>query len=123
MEAIFGLLKNRFGVEFESFFGDFFLAIGGQAVKDEVLWVSVGEEGLVDLVVGKEGFFLGLVFLSHREPDIGVDNASAGGGFVWIGGESYIWGVEVFEKFGGGEAGCRSGDGEGKAEVLGGPHP
>jgi hypothetical protein len=77
VEAVFGLLEDGVGVEFEDFGADFLAAVGGEAVEDDVVGCGVGEEGGVDFEAGEFGFFFGLAFLAHGEPDVGVDDVGS----------------------------------------------
>ena len=43
MEAVFGLLEDGVGVQFQHFLADFLAAIGGQAVEDNVARSGVRE--------------------------------------------------------------------------------
>jgi len=123
MEAILGLLEDGIGMQLEDALGDFFLAVGGEAMKDDVVFMRVGEESFVDLIVTKEGFFFGLAFLAHGEPDVGVDDVGAFGGFSGVTGEGDVRGVEALHEVCGREAGVGGGYDEVEAEVFGGPHP
>lgn len=84
VEAVFCLLEDGVGVALEDFFGDFFLAVGRKAVEDDVPFGCVGEELGVDLVVAEESFFFSLAFLSHGEPDVGVNDVGVCDGLGWV---------------------------------------
>lgn len=109
VEAVFGLLEDGVGVEFEDFFGDFFLTVGGEAVEDDVAVGGVREEFLIDLVSPEKVFLFFLVFLAHRKPDISVDDMGSFGGFDRVGGEGDLGGVETLHEVGGREAGLGCG--------------
>ena len=99
MEAVFGLLENRIGVEFEDFLADFFAAVGWQAVEHDVVLGGVGEQIGIHLEAGELEFFFLLILLAHREPDIGVDDMSAVDRDLRIIADRDIWRVELREKF------------------------
>ncbi len=100
MEAIFGLLEDGVGVLLECFFADFFATIGGEAVEDEVAFGGVREEVAIDLIGLEEGFFFGLAFLPHGEPDVGIDDVRSRNCCLHIGRGGDVGCVELFEKFG-----------------------
>ena len=123
MEAVFGLLEDDVGVLLEDFFGDFLFAVGGEAVEDDVVVGRSFEEGAIHLVGTEEGFLFGLSFLSHGEPDVGVDDVGSGDGGLDIGGGGDVGGGQFFKERGGREVFGGTGHRELEAEVFGGPHP
>jgi len=75
-----------------------------------VLLHAVGEEGFVDLVVAEEGFFLSLSFLSHGEPDVGIDDIGVFCGFGRVSGEGDIGRSETIHEVLRWHAGFRGGN-------------
>ncbi len=107
VEAVFGLLENRVGVEFENFFADFLAAVGWQAMEHNVIAGGVGKQLGIHLEAGELEFFFLLILLAHREPDIGVDRMGAAYRDLRIIADRYIGRIELSEKFGGWLAGWR----------------
>lgn len=123
VEAVLGFLKDGAGLAFEHLFGDLLAAVGGEAVKNDVFGCGPGEELSVDLIGPKGGFLLGLIFLAHREPGIGIDHRSAVDGIDGISDDVDIAGIEFLKELRGGGVGGGAGDGEIEAEILSRPHP
>ena len=98
MEAVFGLLENRIGVEFEDFLADFFAAVGWQAVEHDVVLGGIGEQIGIHLEAGEFEFLFLLILLAHREPDVGVDHMSAADGDLRIIADRDIRRIELREK-------------------------
>ena len=123
VEAVFGLLEDDVGVLLEHFFRDFLFAVGGEAVEDDVFVGRSGEEFAIYLVGAEKSFLLGLSFLSHGEPDVGVNDVGTRDCGLHIGGGGDIGGGEFFHELSGREMFGGTGNSEFEAEVLGGPHP
>ncbi len=125
VEAVFGLVEDGLSVGFHDFVGDFFAAIGGEAVHDEGAGFGVGHEGVVDLP-GAEDFDAlgGLLFFAHADPDVGVDGVGichSGDGIVGDGEVGLV--REGGEEAGGGLECFGGADDDVEAAADGGPDP
>lgn len=107
VEAVFGLLEDGRGVEFQDFFTDFLAAVGGEAVENDVVRRGGSEESGVDFEAVEFAFFFLLVFLAHGEPDVGVDDGCAVHRDTGIVGDGDVGGVQGGDEIGGRLAGRR----------------
>ena len=78
MEAVLGLLEDGSGMALEDLCCDLLATIGGQAMKDMGTRSCCCNHAVIDLV-GTElgGAIFGLLFLTHADPNIGVEDVSA----------------------------------------------
>ena len=86
MEAVFCFVEDDGGGPVDDVGGDFVAAVGGKAVQEDSVGISlihgVGVDGvrLEDLGAG---FFF--VLLAHGDPGVGDDDVGAGQGLVGVG--------------------------------------
>ncbi len=65
--------------------GEFMVAVGGQAVHHDDIWISFRNQLVIDLVGWEDAFAFGsFFFLSHADPGIRIDNISEADRFVRI---------------------------------------
>ena len=123
VEAVFGLVEDGLGVGFEDVAGDFFAAVGGEAVHDEGGAAGGVEGRLVDLVAGELGETEGgFVFFAHADPHVGVEDIGTRAGGEDIGRDADM-ATGTLQEFGGRLEFGGGGDAQGKAEARGGPDP
>ena len=125
VQTVLGLVKDEIGVGFHDFLGDFFAAIGGQAVHDEGTGFGVSEEGGVDLP-GTQDFdaFFGFFFLAHADPDIGVNGICTCDRSDGVVGDGEVGLIrQSGEEAGGGLEGFGRTDDHVKTATHGGPNP
>ena len=90
METILSLLEDGIRVTLEDFSRDLFATVGGQAVEDMSLGRGCCNDAVIDLITGKLGGpVLGLFFLPHADPDIGVEDVGAESSLLGIIGDGH----------------------------------
>lgn len=75
VQPVLGLVPGSGLGAVQDLAGDFLSPVGRQAVQDDGIGPGVLQESAVHLVGGKDLFSrLSLSLLSHRGPDVGIDN-------------------------------------------------
>ena len=73
MQPVLGLVEHDRMRAVHDLVGDFFTAVGGQAMHEKRIGLSQRHQPVVDLITFEQVVAAGAVAVSHRDPGVGDD--------------------------------------------------